>query len=81
MAISWWMYLLAGLVLGAASAFCAMLGLSAGTAYSTDYHTLTTRQRAMAKMLGLGALACALVCGMAGMALVAWGLRALWRLL
>jgi hypothetical protein len=79
--IAWWMYLVAGLVLGAASAFCAMLGLSAGTAYSTDYHTLTTRQRAMAKMLGLGALACALVCGLAGLALAAWGLRALWLLL
>jgi hypothetical protein len=81
MAISWWMYLLAGLALGAASAFCAMLGLSAGTAYSTDYHTLTARQRVMAKMLGLGSLAAALVCGLLGLALTAWGLRALWLLI
>jgi len=81
MAISWWMYLLAGLALGAASAFCAMLGLSAGTAYSTEYHTLTSRQRAMAKMLGFGSLAAALLFGLAGLALCAWGLRALWLLL
>ena len=78
MAISWWMYLLAGLVLGAASAFCAMLGLSAGTAYSTDYHTLSARQRTMAKLLGVGALAAAVLCGLVGLALCAWGLHALW---
>jgi hypothetical protein len=81
MTLAWWMYLVAGLVLGAASAFCAMLGLSAGTAYGTDYHTLTARQRTMAKMLGLGALATAVACGLAGLAAAAWGLHALWLLL
>lgn len=81
MALSWWMYVLAGLVLGAAGAFFAMLGLSAGTAYGTDYHTLSARQRLMAKMLGLGSLAAALCCGLLGLALGAWGLRELWRLL
>ena len=79
--IAWWMYVVAGLALGAASAFCAMLGLSAGTAYSTEYHTLSSRQRAMAKMLGLGSLVAAFGCGLAGLALTAWGLRALWLLL
>ena len=81
MTISWWMLLLGGLVLGAASAFFAMLGLSAGTAYGTDYHTLTARQRAMARMLGVGSLAAALLCGGGGLALLAWGLREAWRLL
>jgi hypothetical protein len=72
------MYLFAGLALGGASAFCAMLGLSAGTAYSTDYHTLTARQRVMAKMLGLGSLVAALGFGLLGLALAAWGLHELW---
>lgn len=81
MSIAWWMFVLAGLALGAASAFFAMLGLSAGTAYGTDYHTLSTRQRAMARVLGIGSLAAALLCGLAGLALLAWGLRALWLLL
>lgn len=73
------MLLLAGAVLGAGSAFCAMLSLSAGTAYGTDYHTLSARQRAMAKMLGFGALAASLLSGLVGLVLVAWGLRELWR--
>lgn len=76
---SWWLLLLAGAVLGAGSAFCAMLSLSAGTAYGTDYHTLSTRQRAMAKVLGFGALAASLLSGVAGLLLVAWGLRDFWR--
>ena len=81
MALHWWMFLLAAIVLGGASAFCAMLGLSAGTAYGTDYHTLSPRQRTMARMLGFGSIAAALVTGLAAMALLAWGLRELWLLL
>ena len=79
--VSWWMYLLAGVVLGGGSAFFAMLGLSAGTAYGTEYHTLTARQRTMARMLGVGSLAAALLCGAAALALLAAGLRAAWLLL
>ena len=79
--MSWWLFLLAGGLLGGASAFCAMLSLSAGTAYGTDYHTLSRRQRSMAKLLGFGSLAASLVCGLAGLALFAWGLRGLWMLL
>ena len=78
MVLSWWMFLLAGGVFGAGSAFCAMLSLSAGTAYGTDYHTLSARQRVMARMLGFGALAVSVLSGIAGVALVAWGMRALW---
>ena len=81
MAISWWMFLLAGFVLGAAGAFSAMLSLSAGTAYGTEYHNLTPRQRVMARMLGYGALATAVLCGFAAVALFAWGLRELWLVL
>jgi L-fucose isomerase-like protein len=81
MAISWWMYLAAGVVLGVGSAFCAMLSLSAGTAYGTEYHVLSARQRVMARMLGVGALAASVASGLAGLALLAFGLRELWRLL
>jgi hypothetical protein len=35
----------------------------------------------MAKMLGLGSLAAALVCGLLGLAFTAWGLRGLWLLI
>lgn len=78
MALAWWMYVLAGLALGAGSAFLAMLSLSAGTAYGTEYHVLTARQRVMARLLGGGALLASLLCGIAGLGLCAWGLRALW---
>jgi hypothetical protein len=81
MTISWWMYLFAAAVVGGGSAFFAMLGLSAGTAYGTEYHTLTSRQRVMARMLGVGSLAAALLCGAGALALLAAGLRALWLLL
>jgi hypothetical protein len=79
--MSWWVFVLAGLLLGGASAFCAMLSLSAGTAYGTEYHTLSARQRSMARLLGVSALAASLLSGVAGLALFAWGLRVLWQLL
>ena len=75
--MSWWMWLIGGVLLAMASAFFAMLSLSAGTAYGTDYHTLSAAQRVMARMLYLGALVAALVCGLLGLALVAWGLKVL----
>ena len=80
MALSWWMFLVAGVVLGMASAFCAMLSLSAGTAFATEYHVLSKRQRVMAKLLGVFSLAAAFACGLAALASVFWGLRGLWLL-
>jgi len=80
MTISWWMFLVAGVLLGMASAFCAMLSLSAGTAFATDYHTLSPRQRVMAKLLGVFSLLAALACGLAALASLFWGLRGLWLL-
>lgn len=70
--MAWWIWLLACVALGMASAFFAMLSLSAGTAYGTDYHTLSTRQRVMARILYLGSLVLAILCGLAGLALAAW---------
>ena len=80
MALSWWMFVVAGVLLGGGSAFCAMLSLSAGTAFATDYHTLSPRQRVMAKLLGVTSLAAAFACGLAALASLFWGLRGLWLL-
>ena len=80
MALSWWMFLVAAVVLGGGSAFCAMLSLSAGTAFATDYHTLSPRQRVMAKLLGVCSLAAAFACGLAALASLFWGLRGLYLL-
>lgn len=80
MTLSWWMFLIAGVVLGMASAFCAMLSLSAGTAFATEYHVLSKRQRVMAKLLGVFSLAAAFACGLAALASLLWGLRGLYLL-
>jgi hypothetical protein len=69
--MSWWMWLIGAALLGMASAFFAMLSLSAGTAYGSNYHTLSRPQRVMARVLYLGSLVAAIVCGLAGMALAA----------
>lgn len=75
--MSWWVWLIAAALLGMASAFCATLSLSVGTAYGTDYHTLTARQRVMARVLAMGALLASIVCGLAGLALAAWAVKSL----
>ena len=80
MELSWWMFLIAAAVLGTGSAFFAMLSLSAGTAYATEYHVLSPRQRVMARLLGVGSLAAAVACGLAALASLFWGLRGLWLL-
>jgi len=80
MTLAWWVFLLAGVLLGCGSAFCAMLSLSAGTAFATDYHTLSPRQRVMAKLLGVSSLAAAFACGLAALASLFRGLRGLWLL-
>ena len=72
-----WVFLLATLLFGGGSAFLAMLGLSAGTAYGTDYHVLSPRQRAMAKLLGVGSLLGAVASGVLAAACAFWTLR-LW---
>ena len=73
----WWVWLIASVMLAMASAFCAMLSLSAGTAYGTEYHTLSPRQRVMARVLYLGALLAAIVCGLAGLVMAGWAMKLL----
>jgi len=75
--MSWWVWLIVSVILAMASGFCAMLSLSAGTAYGTDYHTLSPQQRVMARVLYLGALVAAIFCGLAGLTLAAWAVKLL----
>ena len=75
--MTWWMWLIASMLSGMASAFFAMLSLSAGTAYGTDYHTLSPPQRVMARALYLGALIAAIICGIAGLGLAGWAVKQL----
>jgi hypothetical protein len=70
-----WASALGTVVLGMAAAMLAMLGLSAGTAYSRDYHNLTPRQRVMAKLLAVGALLGAFAFAAGAMVLAIWTLK------
>ena len=72
-----WALAIGALVLALGAGVLAMLGLSAGTAYGRDYHDLTPRQRAMAKLLGFGALFGAALFAGGALVLAMWALR-LW---
>lgn len=75
--MTWWMWLLLAIFLAGASGFSAMLSLSAGTAFGTDYHTMTPRQRVMQRLLYRLALLGALVLGLAGAVALVLSLRPL----
>ena len=70
----WWAWGIGALASGMASAMFAMLGLSAGTAYGTEYHVLSPRQRVMARILGLGSMVAAVAFAMLALGLAAWAL-------
>ena len=70
----WWAWGIGAIASGMASAMFAMLGLSAGTAYGTEYHVLSPRQRAMARILGLGSMVAAVAFAMLALGLAAWAL-------
>ena len=70
----WWAWGIGAIASGMASAMFAMLGLSAGTAYGTEYHVLSPRQRVMARMLGLGSMVAVVAFGMLALGLAAWTL-------
>ena len=72
-----WAAAVGTLVLALGAGMLAMLGLSAGTAFSRDYHDLTPRQRVMAKLLAFGALLGAVAFAAMATALAIWTLR-LW---
>lgn len=66
MTITWWMWLIAGLLMAGMTGFLAFLSLSAGSAYGSNYHSLSPRQRAMGRLLYLGSLIAALICAASG---------------
>jgi hypothetical protein len=68
-ALPWWAFALAALSCALGAAALAFLALSAGTAYGTEYHVLSTAQRRMARLLSFGALAGALGCALLALAL------------
>ena len=70
-AMTWWLWALLAAVMAMAAAGFAFVALSAGTAFGTDYHTLTPRQRTMARWLTRASLLAALFCGLLGV-LSAW---------
>jgi hypothetical protein len=66
-----WLWLALGIVAGGGAVFFAALGVSAGSAYGANYHSLTTRQRWMGATLYRGSLALAIVsAAMAALALL-----------
>ena len=67
MTITWWMWLIAGVLLAGMAVFLAFLSLSAGSAYGANYHSLSPRQRVMGRLLYLGSLIASLICGVGGM--------------
>jgi len=67
MTVTWWMWLIAGVLLGGMAVFLAFLSLSAGSAYGANYHSLSPQQRVMGRLLYLGSLMASLVCGGSGL--------------
>lgn len=76
-AMTWWLWLIAAVLLAGMAAFLAFLSLSAGSAYGANYHSLTRRQRAMGRLLYLGSLTAALACAATAMIAALMTVRAL----
>lgn len=64
-----WIWLALAVLAGMAAAFFAVLGLSAGTAYGANYHSLSARQRWMGATLYRGSVLLAV--GLAALAALA----------
>ena len=74
---AWWAWLLGAVLAGGASASSAMLGLSATTAYGTEYHNLSQAQRVMARVLSVVSLLATAAFGLLGLAMAAWSVKLL----
>ena len=75
--LPWWIFAIATVACGMGAAAFAFLGISAGTAYGSNYHVLSRAQRRMARMLYLGSLLAALALGLVALLLGVWTLRSL----
>ena len=66
-----WLWLALAILASGGAVFFAALGVSAGSAYGANYHSLTTRQRWMGATLYRGSLAMAVAsAAMAALALL-----------
>jgi len=61
--MSAWLWLALAVLAGMAAGFFAMLGVSAGTAYGANYHSLSARQRWMGATLYRGSVLAAIGSG------------------
>ena len=75
--VSWWAWTVGGILLGLASGLFAMVSLSAGTAYGTEFHNMSPAQRIMARVLYLGSLAACVACAVLGLGLIGWSVKLL----
>ena len=75
MSMTWWMGLAAAAMLALGCAFFAVLGLSAGTAYGRNYHSLSNVQRLMARALFLGSALLAIATALLGIGFLVWTVR------
>lgn len=75
--MSWWVWAAGGVLLGLASGLFAMVSLSAGTAYGTEFHNMSPAQRVMARTLYLGSLVASIACGVLALAVIAWSMKLL----
>jgi hypothetical protein len=57
--VNGWIWLALGVLAGMAAVFFAVLGVSAGSAYGANYHSLSARQRWMGATLYRGSVALA----------------------
>ena len=64
-----WLWLALAILAGGGSAFFAFLGVSAGTAYGANFHSLSERQKWMGATLYRGSLVTAV--GLAAMSVLA----------
>jgi hypothetical protein len=76
--MTWWIWLLLGVLAGGAAGFFAMLGVSAGTAYGANYHSLSTRQRWMGATLYRGSVLLAIGSAALAALAVALAIRQWW---
>jgi hypothetical protein len=67
--VNGWLWLLLAVLAAMAAGFFALLGVSAGTAYGANYHSLSTRQKWMGATLYRGSVALAVAsAGLAALA-------------
>jgi hypothetical protein len=73
--MNWWLWLALAVLAGGGAVFFAALGVSAGTAYGSHYHSLSRRQKWMGATLYRGSLVAAVGSGAVAVLAVALAVR------